>query len=59
VYPIIAQHLLAVCYYAQNYPQNPAFKDWVDYVADKDGYCKQFKIPNKIDAGKWKRGSTP
>ncbi len=59
VYPIIAQHLLAVCYYAQNYPQNPAFKDWVDYVNDKDGYCKQFKIPNKIDAGKWKRGPRP
>ncbi|MBA2322284.1 MAG: hypothetical protein H0V89_14160, partial [Deltaproteobacteria bacterium] len=59
VYPILAQHLLAVCYYAQNYPQNPAFEGWVDYVAAADGYCKKFKIPNKTDAGGWKRGGTP
>jgi hypothetical protein len=55
VYPIIAQHLLAVCYYAQNYPQNAAFQPWVGYATDADGYCKKFKIPNKSEAGGWKK----
>ena len=55
-YPIIAQHLLAVCYYAQNYRDEPAFKPWIDYVTEADGYCKKFKIPNKSDAQSWKRG---
>lgn len=45
-YTIVAQHLLAVCYYAKNYGEEPAFKPWAVYVGD-EGYCKAFKIPSK------------
>ncbi len=45
VYPIIAQHLLAVCYYAQNHAtEYPEFQAWAMHVRE-DGYCKKFKIP--------------
>ncbi len=46
VYPIIAQHLLAVCYYAINYGEDAAFKPWLPYTR-ADGYCSQFKIPQR------------
>ncbi len=55
-YPVLAQHLLAVCYYAQNYRDEAAFKPWISYVTDTDGYCRQFKIPNKADVAGWKKG---
>lgn len=45
-YNIIAQHFLAVCYYAQNYADDPAFAPWVGHTA-RDGYCRQFKIPSR------------
>lgn len=45
-YTITAQHFLAVCYYAQNYGEEAAFKPWIKHVMP-DGYCRQFKIPNK------------
>ena len=45
VYPIVAQHLLAVCYYAQNHAtEYPEFQAWAMHVRE-DGYCKKFKIP--------------
>jgi hypothetical protein len=56
VYPIIAQHLLAVCYYATNYGDEPAFKPWREYVTESDSYCKQFKIPSRTDAASWRQG---
>jgi hypothetical protein len=37
-YKVVAQHLLAVCYYAKNYGNDPAFREWKPYVAD-GGYC--------------------
>jgi hypothetical protein len=46
VYPIIAQHLLAVCYYAQNYGEERAFEPWVGYTRS-DGYCRNYRIPSK------------
>ena len=43
-YTIIAEHLLAVCYYAQNYPEEAVTQPWQKFVSE-DGYCKQFRIP--------------
>jgi len=43
-YNIVAQHLLAVCYYARNYGENPAFTPWRKYVSS-DGYCDAMDIP--------------
>lgn len=48
VYPIVAQHLLAVCYYAMNYGEDAAFTPWTSYTRG-DGYCKQFKIPQRAE----------
>lgn len=48
VYSIVAQHLLAVCYYAQNYGEDRAFNPWVQYTTG-DGYCKRFKIPSRAE----------
>ena len=49
VYSIVAQHFLAVCYYAQNYGQDRAFQPWAKYVTG-DGYCRNgFKIPSKAE----------
>ena len=44
-YKVVAQHILAVCYYARTYGNNPAFKPWKSYVA-ADGYCNMI---NQID----------
>lgn len=41
-YNIVAQHLLAVCYYGLNYNDMDAFEDWDQYVS---GYCSQLSIP--------------
>jgi len=41
-YNIVAQHMLAVCYYAKNYGNQPAFKDWKKYLR---GYCEEFNTP--------------
>jgi hypothetical protein len=46
VYSIVAQHFLAVCYYAQNYPDDRAFQSWTSHVGS-DGYCKQFDVPTR------------
>ena len=48
VYSIVAQHLLAVCYYAQNYGEDRAFQPWVQHVT-REGYCKAFKIPSRAE----------
>lgn len=43
-YSITAQHMLAVCYYAENHSQKPAFQDWRKYTLG-DGYCSRVNIP--------------
>lgn len=45
-YTIVAQHILAVCYYAQNYSGDPAFSAW-RYFAGSDGYCRRFDVPTR------------
>lgn len=43
-YNIVAEHLLAVCYYTSNYPNDPAFKEWGAYLLD-GGYCTKIQTP--------------
>jgi hypothetical protein len=51
VYPIVAEHILAVCYYGKNYPDMPAFSSWEKF-ASGDGYCGQFNIPTPQEIGR-------
>ncbi|MCB9760847.1 MAG: transglycosylase SLT domain-containing protein [Alphaproteobacteria bacterium] len=52
-YAIIAQHFLAVCYYATNYPDRPEFRPWRDFTRG-DGYCNTvIKVPTDEEARKW------
>jgi hypothetical protein len=45
VYPIVAAHLLAACYYGKNYADEiEAFKPWRDHAIG--GYCKDFEVPD-------------
>jgi hypothetical protein len=43
-YHIVAQHLLAVCYYATNYRGESAFEEWEEYTYG-ESYCTQLSIP--------------
>ena len=43
-YRVIAYHILAVCYYAKNYGNEPVFQNWERYL---DGYCKKIDIPER------------
>lgn len=47
VYPIVARHILAVCYYAKNHSEIPAFSRWTVYLSEGKGYCSQFNIPDR------------
>jgi len=44
-YNIVAQHILAVCYYATNYGSSEPFNQWRDYIRG-DGYCANIKVPS-------------
>lgn len=44
-YNIVAQHLLAVCYYAKNHGSRPEFSKWRDYIRG-DGYCQNIQTPD-------------
>jgi len=57
-YTIVAQHLLAVCYYAKNYGEEPAFQPWRVYVGD-EGYCKAFNVPSKDEVRNRKPRAAP
>lgn len=51
VHLIIAQHLLAACYYGQNYSaQYEAFKPYEE-LSMSNGYCKSFDIPRPETIG--------
>lgn len=45
-YNIVAQHILAVCYYATNYGSQAPFNRWRDYIRG-DGYCTRLKVPSQ------------
>jgi hypothetical protein len=57
-YTIVAQHVLAVCYYAKNYGEDPAFTPWRVHTAS-DGYCGQFAIPTKEEVRNRRKKVTP
>jgi hypothetical protein len=38
-YKVVAQHLLAVCYYAKNYGNQIEFRDWKKKYVVEGGYC--------------------
>ena len=44
-YRVVAQHMVAVCYYARTYGNRPEFKAWKPYVAE-GGYCNMI---NQVD----------
>jgi len=44
VYPIIAIHFLAVCYYGQNYGNDPIFKPYTQYLGE-ESYCANIDVP--------------
>ena len=44
-YKIVAQHMLAVCFYAKNYPDNPIFSKWSKYT-ESEGYCSLVDVPS-------------
>lgn len=50
VYPVLAQHFLAVCYYAMNYGDREAFRPWRDLL---DGYCSKLPVPTSDESKKW------
>jgi hypothetical protein len=44
-YSIVAQHILAACYYAENYGAvHDEWREYVPYTYD-DNYCRTFEIP--------------
>ena len=45
-YNVVAQHMLAVCFYAKNYPQEATFASWKPYLS---GYCTKINVPT-LDA---------
>jgi hypothetical protein len=52
-YNIVAQHMLAVCYYGKNYNNDAAFTPYRKYLK-KDGYCaKLIKVPTKEEVARW------
>ena len=50
-YSIVAQHILAACYYGLNYSSTPAFKDYAKYTRS-GGYCVKLGIPSADDVRK-------
>jgi len=45
-YNIVAQHLLAVCYYAKNHKNQDAFSPWTTYLSS-DSYCSEINVPSR------------
>jgi len=50
-YQVVATHFLAVCYYATNYGNEPAFAPWKRYLR-KDGYCRNIDVPMAEEVNK-------
>ncbi len=51
---VIAQHLLAVCYYGKNYSSLPEFASYAKYTV---GYCAAIKVPTSEEVQAWKGGT--
>ncbi len=46
-YSIVAQHILAVCYYARNHSDRDAFKPWKRIYDRGSGYCQALNVPSQ------------
>jgi len=44
VHQIVGQHFLAVCYYAKNHGNDPAFAAWSRFV-EPEAYCTEMEVP--------------
>ena len=52
-YNIVAQHLLAVCYYGKNYGQENAFSPYREWTRT-DRYCeKLIEVPTREEVAQW------
>ncbi len=47
---VLAAHFSAICYYAQNYPEEPAFTRWRKYT---DGYCRSIDVPTRAEVAQF------
>jgi hypothetical protein len=47
-YPIVARHILAVCYYGKNYDDMKGFENWATYNSG-ERYCTNFNIPTPAE----------
>jgi len=54
-YTIIAQHLVAVCYYGLNYSDKKEFKAWANYTKGS-GYCTSLNVPTSQEVQTKKKG---
>ena len=48
-YGVVAKHLLAVCYYAKNFGNEPLFEEWRKKYIDSGGYCNLLPVPDVDD----------
>jgi hypothetical protein len=54
---VIAQHLLAVCYYGSNYARDfEVFKDYQEYVGG-NGYCTDIRVPTREQVDAKRKGA--
>ena len=51
-YNIMAQHMLAVCYYAKEHGELAEFEPWRKWSLP-ESYCSEFKIPTKAEVKGW------
>jgi len=49
---VFAAHFVAVCYYAANYPEEPAFTRWRKYT---EGYCRSIDVPTRAEVARGDR----
>jgi hypothetical protein len=47
-YKVVAQHILAVCFFAKNYSNDPSFSKWEKYFSE-DRYCTKIDVPSIED----------
>lgn len=57
-YNVVAQHLLAVCYYAKNHPEDAAFAPWVQMLQG-DGFCRSSQVATPLldEVRRWGPGA--
>lgn len=53
---VIAQHLMAVCYYAKNYPETAVFQRWTAYTGE-GGFCEELDIPTPASLARVRVGN--